>query len=406
MHYVPSPPHPTPPPSHVDLSTKLEMDSSSVGIFDGKSLFQISGNTIIQSVQLLWRYGFDLFKMSSLVNRTLKQFCTIYNLQDGGKAYANVEDMLAAMGGEQMKDMMKTPASEYLKKLRWNEKLINEIITGALRNNYGQGTSVNAFTALVALAGMQSDSLWSVVGGNYQIAKCALKDSGASLVMDDVISVTKSEGEGSVKYAIATENGENNEGYDLVIVANPLNTSSVKYNNFSSDVYTAAATTPYHRTVASIYKAKINQKFFGLTTDIANFPQAILTTDMEAPPFKFNSVGALVPSEMKKDEMEKYRSSHRDDPERVWKVFSPQPLTREQCLSLFPEVDQIDDSVCCDWLAYPQYIAPYQAPSFILDDGVFYINAIEMAASAMEMSAIGAKNAALLARDYLLEHEQ
>ena len=57
--------------------------------------------------------------------------------------------------------------------------------------------------------------------------------------------------------------------------------------------------------------------------------------------------------------------------------------------------------MCYDWLGFPQHIPPYEAPPFILDDGVFHINAIEMAASTMEMTAIGAKNAALLARNYL-----
>ena len=34
--------------------------------------------------------------------------------------------------------------------------------------------------------------------------------------------------------------------------------------------------------------------------------------------------------------------------------------------------------------------------SFVLDDGVFYINAIEHSANAMETSAVSAKNAVLL----------
>jgi prenylcysteine oxidase/farnesylcysteine lyase len=376
-----------------------------VGIFNGKSLIRISGNSIIQALQLLWRYGLDLFRMNSFVNRLLKQFATIYGLQKSGKAYANVEDMLTAMGGEQMRDLMKTSAGDYIRNERkWNKRLVDEVITGALRVNYGQSTSVNAFTALTALAGMQEGSLWSVVGGNYKMAECALKDSECSSVdLEDVVSVTKIEEGGTVKYTILTADGKTNAGYDVVIVANPLNVSSVKYNNFSNEVYTAATATPYHRTVASIYKGTINQQFFGQATDSAKFPQAILTTDMQSPPFNFNSVAVLVPSEVTEEEKEKCRASLGDIPERVWKVFSPRPLTRDQCLSLFPETNP-DDSVCCDWLAYPQYIAPYRAASFILDEGVFYINAIEMAASAMEMSAIGAKNAALLARDYLLHN--
>ncbi len=58
-----------------------------------------------------------------------------------------------------------------------------------------------------------------------------------------------------------------------------------------------------------------------------------------------------------------------------------------------------------DWLAYPVYNPPEECPSFVLDSGMFYINGIEKAASAMEMSAIGGKNVALLARNYLMNTE-
>ena len=55
---------------------------------------------------------------------------------------------------------------------------------------------------------------------------------------------------------------------------------------------------------------------------------------------------------------------------------------------------QIIDSV--DWFAYPEYSLKYSLPSFKIVDGLYYLNAIEWAASAMEMSMIGAKNVALL----------
>lgn len=56
-----------------------------------------------------------------------------------------------------------------------------------------------------------------------------------------------------------------------------------------------------------------------------------------------------------------------------------------------------------DWLAYPQYSPPEEFPAFVLDDGVFYINGFEKAASAMEVSAVGGMNVALLAQEFLLK---
>ena len=366
-------------------------------------MFTIGINKIVNFFRMLWRYGFDIFRMNSSVGALLKKFKTIYTHQSEGSAYATTEDLLGAMGGESVSDLMKVSAGDYMRnEQHWNELLIDEIITAALRANYGQDTSVNAFTAYVALAGMQSGSLWSVVGGNYKLAECALMDGGCSSpIMDDVVSVSKTQVEGAVRYTVTTEDGNTDEGYNVVIVANPLNLSKIRYENFSSDVYSPAASTPYQRIVATFVTGKVNQEFFGEEAGSLNFPQAILTTDMEAPPFDFNSVAVVIPSDIEEDDVKEYIKPIQDDPKKVWKVFSPEPLTQDQCHALFSEFDPNMPSF--DWMAYPHYHPPDMAPSFILDDGVFYINAIEKAASAMEMSAIGAKNAALLARNYLLQ---
>ena len=53
------------------------------------------------------------------------------------------------------------------------------------------------------------------------------------------------------------------------------------------------------------------------------------------------------------------------------------------------------------WLAYPHYTPPEKFLPFQLDDGVFHVNAVERAASAMEMVSIGGRNVALLAHQYL-----
>ena len=49
------------------------------------------------------------------------------------------------------------------------------------------------------------------------------------------------------------------------------------------------------------------------------------------------------------------------------------------------------------WLAYPHYSTNQTLGEFELVPGLYHLNAIEWAASAMEMSVIGAKNVALLA---------
>ena len=122
---------------------------------------------------------------------------------------------------------------------------------------------------------------------------------------------------------------------------------------------------------------------------------------MDKCPVHFRSIGLQIPSEATKDELDEYLKPISQSPSRVWKVFSARPLTEEEKDKMFTTRGK--EEVIVDWLAYPAYNPPEEFPPFILDDGVFYINGIEKAASAMEMSAIGAKNVALLARAYLLK---
>lgn len=54
-----------------------------------------------------------------------------------------------------------------------------------------------------------------------------------------------------------------------------------------------------------------------------------------------------------------------------------------------------------DWEAYPKFAPPEAFARFELAQGIYYNNAWENAASAMEMSAIAAKNSALLVHQHL-----
>ena len=87
------------------------------------------------------------------------------------------------------------------------------------------------------------------------------------------------------------------------------------------------------------------------------------------------------------------KTNEADDQNQVWKVFSQQPLSEEELNQIFKEKDQV---VTCNWLAYPHYSANQTKTftNFKLEENLYHINAIEWAASAMEMSVIGAKNVA------------
>ena len=138
--------------------------------------------------------------------------------------------------------------------------------------------------------------------------------------------------------------------------------------------------------MATFVHGQINLTHFGCGTEY-DIPEVIGTT--ETPKNYFNSIGKQQPVENRTEE----------DPNGtpIRKVFSRSDLTDSQLNELFSSVNEVK---VVSWLAYPHFTPPEKFWSFVLDDGVFYINAIEHSASAMEMSAVSAKNAALLAHQY------
>ena len=88
--------------------------------------------------------------------------------------------------------------------------------------------------------------------------------------------------------------------------------------------------------------------------------------------------------------------------ESVWKIFSPEPLDNVTLDKLFRARQHV---TVREFAAFPKYSsAPAELPSFVLDQAVFYTSLIEWAASAMDMSSISGRNAALLANAALSRH--
>ena len=120
--------------------------------------------------------------------------------------------------------------------------------------------------------------------------------------------------------------------------------------------------------------------------------------------FPLCSIDLQIPVTATAETVAEYLTPIDKQPMRVWKIFSSRPLVQEEINRMF--LKQEGQAVAVDWYAYPEYSPPEQFPSFVLDDGLFYINAIEKSASAMEMSAIGAMNCSILTQNYLSRSEK
>ena len=178
--------------------------------------------------------------------------------------------------------------------------------------------------------------------------------------------------------------------YDIVIIATPLHQekSDITFAGFSPPI-PSHYPGRYHQTVSTLVHGLLNVSFLGTTEQPSQFRVSdIFTTDTKGS--IINSLSSIDPVHIPPS-YTRPPASHS----KVWKVLSHQPLSQEQLHSMFLSWDSVSET---RWLAYPSYRPPHRrTPPFILHDRLYYLNAVEWAASAMEMSAISARNLALLA---------
>lgn len=370
---------------------KSSEPSALLGIYNGKEFsFYGSRWKLVNYIKLIWRYGlFDLYTMDKFITNMLKNFSNIYKLQQNQEAFESVPEMLKAMGGEEFYEYTQKTTRQTLEEIGLKSRLIDELVTAVMRVNYGQDVTLNGFAGSVSLAGAQG-GLWSVEGGNWKVCEGLLSKSKATVYKNtkitEVVKTTQSS-TGHPVYSLKGDGQIPDKHYDVVIVAAPFEILDYFFDCKDCREWPVPKELGnFWRTVATFVHGQVNMTHFGFSTE-DDIPEIIGTT--ETPENYFNSVGLQDPVENRSN------TDPMDLPIR--KVFSRSDLTASQLSELYSHVEQVK---VVSWLAYPHYTPPEKFWSFVLDDGVFYINAIEHSASAMEMSAVSAKNAALLAHKY------
>ncbi|XP_011501304.1 PREDICTED: prenylcysteine oxidase-like [Ceratosolen solmsi marchali] len=366
----------------LNLHSKTPVPDDTFGIWNGKEfIFKESNWKVITLLKLIFRYGLQPIYLYRYVGSILNDFDNIYNLQEQGIGYENVTALISAMN-ENLINLMQVSIKDHLQSLGYGEQLINELVKATLVVNYGQDTNVQAFVACVSIAGAGFD-LWSIKGGNKEVPSRLISNNEiVSIIYSTVNRIDRLQTEDMPKYEIFyKENGTESitsKVYDIVIIAAPMTSdqeSLVTFNGFkSSDVQFLGN---YQTTYATFVAGKVNFSYFGSKE---TFSGIISCNPVDT---VISSIGKLTSVNGK-----------RDKGVQVWKVFSRQKLNSTIINKMFSKVHKVKE---IKWKAYPQYSSAMRFDKFKVDDFMYYVNAIEWAASAMEMSAISGRNAAILA---------
>jgi len=356
------------------------------------------GYSLLDKVRMIWRYGVrSLLKLDNFVANLLKNFGTIYPKLDSGAGFDTVAKLLDEMSpvsrkGErsgEMMDLTRIPLNDKLISLGVDNLLVEELVTVATRVNYGQmPASLHAFVGAVGLAGVDGD-LWAVEGGNVRVVHCALNISKARVVKGEVKEVlATSDGSFQLKYSEdSLDEKVVTKQFDLVVIASPLTSDK---STISISPPTQVFPGSYHTTVATIVRGELIPQGIGYSDNSSTLTNFYLSHNST-----LVSVAKLSPVD--------YNPSTDRFLPPVFKVFSTKPLAPHELSTMFSSIFSVS---VFDWLAYPSYSLKDDFSTFQLLPGLFYINRVEWAASAMEMSVIGAKNVANLAANYWGEERE
>ncbi|KAG7516336.1 prenylcysteine oxidase-like [Solea senegalensis] len=344
---------------------------------------------LLDLFRLWWRYGISFIRLQMWVEEIMEKFMRIYKYQAHGYAFSSVEQLLDSLGGAGFINMTRRPLSDSLLELGVSQRFIDEVIAPTMRVNYGQNISIPAFIGAVSLAGTQNNQ-WAVEGGNKLVCSGLLKMANANLLQAEVNTISPVQIGEALQYQLTftTAAGTGSELYDIVVLAMPLQSSvssEIQFQGFSPlfDRFPSH----YHTTVATIVHGYLNTSFFSYP-DPRLFPFAsILTT--EAPDLFFNSVASVCPVNIS-------AGFRRKQPQEagVYRIFSPQPLDKPHLKTLFRSYYSVQMT---EWKSCPRYGSSQDLSPLELHPNLYYLNEIEWAGTAMEMSSVAAKNIALLA---------
>ncbi|OMO56038.1 Prenylcysteine lyase [Corchorus olitorius] len=176
-----------PPPASEDD------DSMSLGIWDGKKFvfktIEVDSKfpfvqkivSLVNNVYLFFRYGFSLLKMNSFVESTVDSFLKYYESPETRPIFETVDEMLKWAG---LYNLTTRTLLDELVDIKLSPILIEELITVITRINYGQSVYISGLAGAVSLAG-SGGGLWSIEGGNWQMAAGLINTSDVSLHLSE-----------------------------------------------------------------------------------------------------------------------------------------------------------------------------------------------------------------------------
>eukprot|EP01025_Chloroclados_australasicus_P018855 TRINITY_DN20046_c0_g1_i1.p1 TRINITY_DN20046_c0_g1~~TRINITY_DN20046_c0_g1_i1.p1 ORF type:complete len:510 (+),score=55.11 TRINITY_DN20046_c0_g1_i1:52-1530(+) len=372
----------------LQLAKEMGLETPGVGDADGDSLMAIfDGNqfvfkeskySIVNYFNLIWRYGFAALIFRPVEYKALNRFLEFYDMQANGTSFESPVDMLQAVELYNFtQHSFRDIYNEYMHNPKYKAKAFLEEILGAVnRINYNQNNTLNALAGLISNLASSASELVYIKGGNQQLPEKLLESS--KLKLNSQVNKIAQKEDGKFEIQIAGQ--EEVEGpFDVVVIAVPLELANIQISLQEGKKLPTIPFSDFRSCISTYVKGNLKASAFGLEGDV-HYGDIFATEKADT---FYQSIS--------------FKTKTTDN-SSLYKIFSTEPLTKEQITFLFENGKVIKSE---DWLAYPHFNPPEKYAPFVLSPGLIYNCAMDHAADAMEVSAVSAMNSALLTAKYL-----
>ncbi|KYQ93783.1 hypothetical protein DLAC_05176 [Tieghemostelium lacteum] len=348
-------------------------------IWNGNEMvFTESQFSFIDKIKLLVNYYWDPIRFKNSRDDIVQKFLSSYHRKE---PFHTVEEFFQNINLSMTTNQ--TAKQFFVDDVGISENFIQDILSAAIRVNYNQNyDQISAFAALIALVGSE-DGLYSIKGGNYQMAKSMIENSKSTTIHAEVRKIEKMDTPKDAHhplYKVHTQNPAHpllldEHEFDFVVIAAPIELS---YLEFSSNINTDFPKRDYKNVFVYLISAEnLQPQFFNLPPN-SKPPLHVLTSHNTSLPFFSVS---------------KNPRGYLDDGRALYKIFAPLYLGKDLLDSLFNNYTVHFQHV---WSAYPILTPTDKFPPINIDSGIFYVNSFEHAVSTMETETLSAKNIAKL----------